>query len=126
MHRLRNRQGNVTQDELDERVRLARAYVDMTTVMSDMAFSGSAVASLEALLLVACVLVGEIDGTPTTITKLARHSRLSRATIYRRIDDLIELKKVERVGTRYYLSENAISADKQHKLRRIIDALCGP
>jgi hypothetical protein len=123
MPKLHNRQSLVTNGKLRERLGIAMAYVELTRVMCDLGFGGEI--HMETLLTALCVFIGEAEGRPTTATKIAQHSGLPRATIYRRLGELMKLKKVVRVGRNYCLAENAITPDRNNRLSRILDNLCG-
>jgi DNA-binding IclR family transcriptional regulator len=75
---------------------------------------------LETLLVLLCVFIGEAEGRPTTVTKIASHSGISRQSVYRKLDQLMELKKIERIGRNYHLAEGAVVVDKTGRLKRIL------
>ncbi|MCA6114283.1 helix-turn-helix domain-containing protein [Bradyrhizobium sp. WSM 1738] len=117
---MRNKQ-RMTEAQLRERLFLARAYIDLTKLMCGRMFPHLTNANLEALIAVMCVFVGEAEGRPPTVTKIAQHSGLTRQTVYRRLEYLIELGRVVRVGKRYYMAENAMEPDPHNRLMKILE-----
>jgi hypothetical protein len=124
--KFRNRQTRVSLDQLRERVRLIACYVDLTRAFCDLVFTGRDPKSgprLETILVLACVTVSEAEGRSTSVTKLASYSGLPRQTVYRRLEELIDLGKVVRSKKSYCLAENAVSPDRRGQLARILDKL---
>lgn len=101
-------------------------YVGLTRASYEIAFPTRKTfgADLETMLVLMGVFLGDAEGRPTSVTKIAAYCGLPRASVYRRLGDLIELKKVERVGRNYFLAEGAVTPDRQQKLSRIIDVYC--
>lgn len=122
--KLRYPQPQVPPGRLREKLNLSRMYVSLTRELYEMAFpkrSRGFGSDVETLLVLLCVFIGEADGRPTTPTKLALHSGLSRPTVYRRLDQLMQLKKVVRIGHSYHIAEGAAAFDKNGRLAKILD-----
>lgn len=119
--KLYNPQPHIPADSLQERLRLARFYVDITRTMYGMAFPKKK-ADLETLLTFICIFIGDAEGRPTTATKIASHSGLSRTTVYRRLHSLMRLKKIVRVGRNYHLAQGAVTPDKYGRLQKVLDS----
>lgn len=113
-------------EQLADRFELVRMYVSLTRASYELAFPErkSFGADLETMLVLMGVFLGDAEGRPTTVTKIATYCGLPRASVYRRLEDLIRLKKVDREGRSYYLAEGAITPDKNRKLNRIVDSYC--
>lgn len=109
-----------------ERLNIVRLYVSLTRASYELAFPQRKPfgADLDTLIVLMGVFLGDAEGRPTTVTKIASYCGLPRATVYRRLEVLIKLKKVERAGHRYYFAEGAVTPDKHRKLERIIDEYC--
>jgi predicted transcriptional regulator len=54
------------------------------------------------------VFLGDVDNKPMTVSRLARDCGMSRATVLRRLQALVEFGSVKRAGRFYYLGENSV------------------
>lgn len=116
-------QSHIPAEQLRERLRLARLYVDLTHTYYDLFFSkrGKTLgADFETLLVLVCVFIGDAEGRPTSVTKIASHARLPRQTVYRRLDQLCKIKKIVRVKHSYHLAPGAVAADDQGRIAKIL------
>ena len=119
-------QSHVPPERLRERLKLARLYVLLTQTFYEMAFPKRARnfgANTELLLVFICVFIGDAEGRPTTVTKLASHAGLPRATVYRRLEQLCALKKIVKVKRSYHLAPGAASPDDRGRFSRILESL---
>jgi hypothetical protein len=122
--KLRFEQTHVPAERLRERLRLARLYILLTRTFHEMAFPHTAKSygsNIEALLVLVCVFIGDAEGRPTTVTKIASHAGLPRATVYRRLEQLCAIKKITRVGRSYYLASGAAHPDDHGRLSKILE-----
>jgi hypothetical protein len=112
--------------ELRKRLAIAKMYLALTHEMRSRLFNAKRHnirgTDLETLLVLIAVFIGEAEQRPTTPTKIASHSGIPRGTVYRRLNDLIKLKKVVKVGHNYHLAQDALTADKKGRLMRILEA----
>jgi len=65
---------------------------------------------LEIFFIGLCVAVGDIDGKPFTIAKIAAYMRVPRTTVIRRLDQLQRWGLIDRQGRRYYLHEKMLNS----------------
>jgi DNA-binding IclR family transcriptional regulator len=75
------------------------------------------------LLVSAAVLVGQVEGRPMNVSKLAHYVRLPRTTVLRKLELLIELGLVVRRGQNYCLSDErakTISLEYLKRAKKII------
>lgn len=114
-------QTTIPLEEIIHRLKLARLYVNLTHTAHSIVFPGRKGATeLELLLVLLCVFIGDAEGRPTTATKISAHAHLARATTYRRLDDLIRLKKVKKSGRTYHLAPNSLTPDENKRLQRVV------
>lgn len=122
--KLRHDQSPVTDETLQERLDLCRWYLALTRTVHELAFpraKGGFGSNTELLLVFMGVFIGDAEGRPTTATKIANHCGLSRATVYRRLEQLMTLKKVTREGRSYFVAPGAAPIDTQNTLPAILD-----
>ena len=119
--KLYNPQPHVPPGVMREKLDLAEMYVALTRAMMDMSVPNS---DLETMLVLLIVFIGDAEGRTTTATKIAAHSRIPRSNVYRRLNELINLKKIVRVGRNYRLAEGAATVDEHKRLMRILDKFC--
>ena len=66
-------------------------------------------ATLETYMIVAAVLIGEMEGRLFTAQKLAQYLGFARGTVQRKLDYLMKVKAVERVNrSQYRLGETSL------------------
>ena len=81
-------------------------------------------ARIETFFVGICVLIGDIEGKPFTVTKLAHYMLEPRATVMRRLERLQRWKLVKRRGRYYHSNEKTFNSvlglSSYHKVRRIL------
>jgi DNA-binding IclR family transcriptional regulator len=65
---------------------------------------------LETFYIALCVALGDIDGKPFSVAKIAAYMRVPRTTVIRRLDQLRRWGLIDRQGRRYYLHDNALNS----------------
>jgi hypothetical protein len=65
---------------------------------------------LETFFIGLCVALGEIEGRPFSISKIAAYMRVPRTTVMRRLDLLRSWGLIYRHGRHYYLQENPLNS----------------
>lgn len=115
-----NPQTHVTAAKLREKLEFARLYVALTREGLEMAFPRRARVDLETLIVWLCVFIGDAEGRSTTPTKIASHSGLARASVYRHLETLIRFGKVVRIGSNYRLATGAAVIDTEGKILKIL------
>ena len=118
--KLHQPQPHISPARLREKLDVARMYLALTREFLEKAFPGGK-GDMEALLVLICIFIGDAEGRSTTATKLASHSGLSRTAVYRRLEFLVRIKKIIRIGDSYHLATGALVADEQGKVSKIIN-----
>ena len=81
-------------------------------------------ARIKTFFICICVLIGEIEGKPFTVTKLAHYMLEPRATVMRRLERLQRWKLVKRRGRYYHSNEKTFNSvlglSSYRKVRRIL------
>ena len=67
-------------------------------------------ARLETFFIGLCVAVGDIDGKPFSVAKIAAYMRVPRTTVIRRLDRLQSWGLIDRRGRYYYLHEKTLNS----------------
>jgi hypothetical protein len=67
-------------------------------------------ARLETFFIGLCVAVGDIDGKPFSVAKIAAYMRVPRTTVIRRLDRLQSWGLIDRRGRHYYLHEKTLNS----------------
>ena len=65
---------------------------------------------LETFFIGLCVALGEMEGRPFSITKIAAYMRVPRTTVMRRLDRLRRWGLIYRHGRHYYLQDKAFNS----------------
>jgi DNA-binding IclR family transcriptional regulator len=65
---------------------------------------------LETFYIALCVALGDIDGKPFSIAKIAAYMRVPRTTVMRRLDQLRRWGLIDRQGRRYYTHAKALNS----------------
>src|SRR5215831_1996374 len=65
---------------------------------------------LETFFIGLCVAIGDIDGKPFSVAKIAAYMRVPRTTVIRRLDQLQSWGLIDRQGRHYYLHETTLSS----------------
>jgi len=122
--KLRHTQTHVPIETMEERLDLARWYLALTRTMHELSFPeerGGFGSNLEMMLVFIGVFIGDAEGKPTTPTKIANHCGLSRSTVYRRLEQLRELKKVVKEGRSYFIAPGAAPLDPEGALPKVLE-----
>jgi hypothetical protein len=65
---------------------------------------------LETLFVGLCIAIGDIDGKPFSVGKIAAYMRVPRTTVIRRLDRLQSWGLVDRRGHHYHLHEKTLNS----------------
>ena len=65
---------------------------------------------LETFFIGLCVALGEVEGRPFSITKIAVYMRVPRTTVMRRLDRLRRWGLIYRQGRHYFLEDKALNS----------------
>ena len=65
---------------------------------------------LETCFIGLCVAVGDLDGRPFSVAKIADYMRVPRTTVIRKLAKLQSWGLIYRAGRRYYLSERILNS----------------
>jgi hypothetical protein len=65
---------------------------------------------LETFFIALCVALGDIDGKPFSVAKIAAYMRVPRTTVIRRLDRLERWGLIYRQGRRYYTHAKALNS----------------
>ena len=83
-------------------------------------------ARVETFFIGLCVAIGDIDGKPFSIAKIAAYMRVPRTTVIRRLDQLQSWGLIDRQGRRYYLHETTLNSANgmrtYQQVRRILSS----
>jgi DNA-binding IclR family transcriptional regulator len=65
---------------------------------------------LETFFIGLCVAVGDMEGKPFSVAKIASYMRVPRTTVIRRLDLLQRWGLIDRQGRQYYLHEKTLNS----------------
>ena len=65
---------------------------------------------LETFYIGLCVALGDFEGKPFSVAKVAAYMRVPRTTVIRRLDRLSQWGLIYRQGRHYYLHKNALNS----------------
>ena len=65
---------------------------------------------LETCFIGLCVAVGDLDGRPFSVAKIAAYMRMPRTTVIRKLAQLKSWGLIDREGRRYYLREKTLNS----------------
>jgi DNA-binding IclR family transcriptional regulator len=65
---------------------------------------------LETFFIALCVALGDIDGKPFSVAKIAAYMRVPRTTVVRRLDQLRRWGLIDRQGRHFYMHDNALNS----------------
>jgi biotin operon repressor len=65
---------------------------------------------LETFFIGLCVAIGDIDGKPFSVAKIAAYMRVPRTTVIRRLDQLQSWGLIDRRGRHYYMNEQMLNS----------------
>ena len=79
---------------------------------------------IETFFIGLCVAIGDMDGKPFSVAKIAAYMRVPRTTVIRRLDQLQSWGLIDRRGRHYYLRENKLNSligmQSYQRVRRIM------
>ena len=79
---------------------------------------------IETFFIAGCVAIGDLDGKPFSVAKIAAYMRVPRTTVIRRLDQLQSWGLIDRRGRHYYLRENKLNSligiQSYQRVRRIL------
>ena len=79
---------------------------------------------LETFFIAACVAIGDIEGKPFSVAKIASYMHVPRTTVIRRLDLLQSWGLIDRRGRHYHLHEKTLNSligmRSYHQVRRIL------
>ena len=65
---------------------------------------------LETFYIALCVALGDVDGKPFSVAKIAAYMRVPRTTVIRRLNRLQSWGLIDRQGRRYYMHEKMLNS----------------
>ena len=65
---------------------------------------------LETFFIGLCVMLGDIDGKPFSVAKIASYMRVPHTTVIRRLNQLRRWGLIDRQDRRYYIHEKALNS----------------
>jgi DNA-binding IclR family transcriptional regulator len=65
---------------------------------------------LETFFIGLCLALGDLEGRPFSVSKIAAYMRVPRTTVFRRLDRLKHWNLIYREGRHYYLDEKALNS----------------
>jgi DNA-binding IclR family transcriptional regulator len=65
---------------------------------------------LETFYIALCVALGDIDGKPFSVAKIAYYMRVPRTTVIRRLNQLHRWGLIDRQDRRYYMHEKTLNS----------------
>ena len=65
---------------------------------------------IETFFIAGCVAIGDIEGKPFSVAKIAAYMRVPRTTVIRRLSRLQSWGLIDRRGRSYYLRENTLNS----------------
>jgi hypothetical protein len=95
-----------------QRLVLCRLMIDiMRTVHGAYAPSNEPFGTrLETFFIALCVALGDIDGKPFSVAKIAAFMRVPRTTVIRRLNRLQRWGLIDRQNRRYYIHEKTLNS----------------
>src|SRR6266478_4578116 len=79
---------------------------------------------LETFFVGLCIAIGDIDGKPFSVAKIAAYLRVPRTTVIRRLDQLQSWGLIDRRGRFYYMHEKTLNSligmHSYQQVRRIL------
>ena len=65
---------------------------------------------IETFFIAGCVAIGDLEGKPFSVAKIAAYMRVPRTTVIRRLKVLQSWGLIDRQGRRYYLHEKTLNS----------------
>ena len=91
---------------------LCRLVIDLLrSVHGNYAPAGEAFGTrIETFFIAGCVAIGDLEGKPFSVAKIAAYMRVPRTTVIRRLAQLQSWGLIDRQGRRYYLHEKTLNS----------------
>jgi len=95
-----------------QRVVLCRLMVDIMRIMHGAYAPASEPFGmrLETFFIGLCVAIGDLDGKPFSVTKIATYMRVPRSAVTRRLERLQNWGLINKYGHHYYLQEKTLNS----------------
>jgi hypothetical protein len=121
--KMRHEQAHLAIETLEDRLELCKWYLVLTRTLHELTFPnlGSFGSNVELMLVMMGVFIGDAEGRPTTATKIANHCGMSRQAVYRRLEQLTDMKKVIREGKNYYIAPGVAPLDVDNRLPQVLE-----
>ena len=94
-----------------ERAAIARMLVSLFRMWADYYSNMQLVDTIEFGFVHLFVFLGDVDNKSMSVSKLSRSTGMSRATVVRRLQQLIERNYVKRRGRFYHVGDGALSPE---------------
>ena len=94
-----------------ERAAIARMLVSLFRMWADYYSNMQLVDTIEFGFVHLFVFLGDVDNKPMSVSKLSRSTGMSRATVVRRLQQLIERNYVKRRGRFYHVGDGALNPE---------------
>ena len=94
-----------------ERAAIARMLVSLFRMWADYYSNMQLVDTIEFGFVHLFVFLGDVDNQPMSVSKLSRSTGMSRATVVRRLQQLIERNYVKRRGHFYHVGDGALNPE---------------
>jgi biotin operon repressor len=94
-----------------ERAAIARMLVSLFRMWADYYSNMQLVDTIEFGFVHLFVFLGDVDNQPMSVSKLSRSTGMSRATVVRRLQQLIERNYVKRRGRFYHVGDGALNPE---------------
>ena len=94
-----------------ERAAIARMLVSLFRMWADYYSNMQLVDTIEFGFIHLFVFLGDVDDKPMSVSKLSRSTGMSRATVVRRLEQLIERNYVKRRGRFYHVGDGALNPE---------------
>jgi biotin operon repressor len=79
---------------------------------------------LETFFVGLCIAIGDLEGKPFSVAKIAGYLRVPRTTVIRRLDRLQRWGLIDRRGRHYYMNEQTLNSligmRSYHQVRRFL------
>jgi hypothetical protein len=99
-------------EKAQQRLVLCRLMIDIMRTVQEAYVPASEPfgVSLEACFIGLCVAVGDLDGKPFSVAKIAAYMCVPRTTVIRKLAQLKSWGLIDREGRRYYLREAKLNS----------------
>ena len=96
--------------EARQRLVLCHLLIDMMRTVPYAPDSEPFGMRLETFFVGLCVAIGDIEGKPFSVAKIAAYMRVPRTTVIRRLDRLQSWGLIDRRGRHYYMQEKMLNS----------------